>query len=143
MKRRLLWYRLGLLQTLAMGLYHFYLPLQWQWPRVAHGLPPTIYWALFALNNYFSFLLVAASVLSWWARDKGEAGLGAPLLPLGFASFWLFAFGYQMLWPMPLPDLLAWLRLLLPGIALGNAVLFLLALRGSGGASARLAEVHA
>jgi hypothetical protein len=66
MTRAVLCYRLGLLQTAAMGLYHFALPYHWQWQRAADSVPATLFWALFTINNYFSFVLVAASGIALW-----------------------------------------------------------------------------
>jgi hypothetical protein len=120
-------YRLGLLQTLLMGLYHFALPWQWQWSALTADWQPTLRWALFSLNGFFSYVLVLSSSLAWWHTriEPGRAPL--PLVAFGFAGWWLFAFGWQTLWPMPLPAALGFLRWLLPLIALLNAALFLMA----------------
>jgi hypothetical protein len=98
----------------AMGLYHFFLPSQFEWARYVEGLPPIIRWALFSINSFFSFLLLVAGLLvilvAWQRAHAQPIGLW---VIAGSAAFWAFNFAYLLIWPMPLPA-----RLALVGIGL-------------------------
>ncbi|MGB0838421.1 MAG: hypothetical protein ACPGRE_10000 [Flavobacteriaceae bacterium] len=105
-------------QAIAMALYHFYLPYQFQWFNFLDQTSPTINWALIALNNYFSFnLLVLGLAVLFYKKSK------LPVLLL--TIFWTFSFIYQIYSPMPIPKHLNFLVWLLPSLALGNAFLAL------------------
>jgi hypothetical protein len=99
------------------------LPAQFGWAQYVPAGAPTVGWALFALNNYFSFNLLMISAafgfLTFFRKDDNGA---VPLLALLLTSFWTFSFVYQLVRPMPLPDNLDWLGVLLPALALGNAI---------------------
>ena len=75
-KANLLLLKFGTIQTVLMGLYHFYIPFQYNWNNYLEQKSPTINWSLFSLNNYFSFnLLVIALFLAYYLfrkQDKKE-----------------------------------------------------------------------
>jgi len=90
--------------SVALALYHFFLPLQFHWARFVEEVPGQIHWALFALNFFFSVLLlvVGLSVLAtaWSSARNGPLAL---MVVGGAASFWLANFAYLMLFPLPVP----------------------------------------
>src|SRR5437773_9608727 len=43
----------------AMGAYHFFLPSMFHWDRFVTKVPDSIQWALFSINFFFSYLLLA------------------------------------------------------------------------------------
>jgi hypothetical protein len=87
-----------------MALYHFYLPTQFHWARFVEEVPPAIRWGLFAINFFFSFLLLVVGVFVVAAAWNGSPARPAALLVAGgAASFWLVNFAYLMISPMPMP----------------------------------------
>ena len=53
---------IGSFQTIVMSTYHFFIPYQYKWGSFISGAAETINWALFGLNNYFSFNLLVVSL---------------------------------------------------------------------------------
>jgi hypothetical protein len=102
-----------------MGAYHFFLPWQFRWGLFLRKVPQPIPWALFSINFFFSFLLLAGGVLTFralaaWHRSSAcDRGI-----LVAMASFWLVNALYQILVPMPLPAQLWPLHLVLLGFAL-------------------------
>jgi hypothetical protein len=116
--------RFAAIQGLLMALYHLMLPQQFGWASYVPEGAPTVGWALFALNNYFSFnLLMISTSFAYFVFVRRDALLRILLLAFLLASFWTFSFGYQVVRPMPLPNNLSWLGYFLPGLALGNALI--------------------
>ena len=115
----------GGFQTTAMAIYHFFIPYQFSWSDYITEYSPTINWALYSINNYFSFtLLVLGFALLYFIKKKSSDLNILRLLILINLLFWGFSFIYQIIEPMPLPDRLDWLRILLPSIALLNTMVF-------------------
>ncbi len=87
-----------------MGLYHFFLPVQFHWAKFVEDIPAAIRWGLFAINFFFSFLLLVLGVLvlaAAWTRARLQP---AALLTVGGgAAFWLVNFAYLVACPMPMP----------------------------------------
>ena len=109
---------LGSLQTLAMAIYHFFIPFQFQWSQFLSDDIPTINWALYGLNNYFSFNLLIVSVfLLYHLKYKVDKLYTIKILTLTILLSWVFSIVYQLIKPMPLPESLQWLGIILPTIA--------------------------
>lgn len=102
-----------------MGAYHFFLPGEFHWGAFLRRVPQPIPWALFSINFFFSFLLLAGGVLTFRAlaalRRSSHCDRGI-LIAMG--SFWLVNALYQLFIPMPLPIQLGWLHFVLFGFAL-------------------------
>lgn len=110
---------LGASLSSLMGAYHFFLPWQFRWGLFLRKVPEPIPWALFSINFFFSFLLLAGGVLTFRAlaafRRTGGCDRG---ILVAMASFWLVNALYQLLVPMPLPAQLWPLHVVLLGFAL-------------------------
>jgi len=124
-KSTLIILKLGGFQTLAMAIYHFFIPFQFEWSNYISDYSPTINWSLFSINNYFSFnlLLLGLSILYFLKKRSSEI-CTIKLLTIMNLLFWLFSLLYQIVDPMPLPESLMWLSFLLPGIAFINSSIF-------------------
>ncbi len=121
--------KFGTLQTVLMGIYHFYIPYQYQWSNYLVESSPTINWSLFSLNNYFSFnLLVLALFLGYYLLRKPDSYEIIKVLATLILAFWIFSTVYQLIDPMPLPENLAWIGLVLLGVAFINGLIFLIPL---------------
>ncbi|HMB99752.1 MAG TPA: hypothetical protein VKN14_01820 [Flavobacteriaceae bacterium] len=117
--------KIGLIQTIATAIYHFFIPYQFNWTLYLNNESPTINWSLISLNNYFSFNLLTLSIFLLFflfRKDKNFQAINT--LSLIVLLFWIFSFIYQIVDPMPLPNRFNWLKFLLPSIALFNAVCF-------------------
>lgn len=117
--------KFGAIQTLLMGGYHFFIPIQFNWGNYLLETSPTINWALYSIHNYFCFnILVLGGFLLFFLVKKKESIQTITTLSLILLLFWLFSVIYQLIDPMPLPARLNWLRFVLPGVAFFNAVIF-------------------
>lgn len=97
--RMLTW--IGGAASLGMGAFHLFLPQAFGWGPYVDTLPPAIHWGVYAINCFFSVLLILGALLSLRTRiDSGEA---ARLVPLGMAVFWTINAGYQVIIPFPVP----------------------------------------
>jgi len=105
--------------TAGMGAFHFLLPRLFGWARYTEALPVEIEWALFALNAFFSLLLLAGGLASLMAIRRTNGGTAWPIATM--AAFWVFNAGYQLLRPFPTPHV----RWLLFGFALCVALLYI------------------
>ena len=114
---------------MIMGLYHFYIPFQFNWGNYLEQTSPAINWSLYSLNNYLSFnLLILALFLGrYLLSNKENIEIIKVLVALLF-MFWLFSTLYQLIEPMPLPDNLKWIGFILIGVAFLNTLLFLIPL---------------
>lgn len=125
-KTNLFLLKFGTLQTIIMGLYHFYIPFQFNWGNYLEQSSPTINWSLYSLNNYFSFnLLILAFFLGRYLLKKKENFEIITVLASLIFMFWLFSTLYQLIEPMPLPEHLNWIGFILVGVAFINTLLFL------------------
>lgn len=121
---------LGCLQTLAMAIYHFFIPFQFQWAKFLSDDIPTINWSLYGLNNYFSFnLLVLSAFLLYHLIKQTEQIHTIKTLAVISLLFWVFSATYQIVKPMPLPISMQWIGFVLPTIAFVNIALFSLPIR--------------
>jgi hypothetical protein len=102
----------------AMGAYHFFLPSMFHWDRFVTKIPDSIQWALFSINFFFSYLLLAGGVLTLVALRRLHRSLPPDRGVLyAMAGFWLVNLLYQLIIPMPLPAKLWLLHLVLVGYA--------------------------
>jgi hypothetical protein len=128
-KTNLFLLKFGTLQTILMGVYHFYLPFQYNWGNYLEQKKPTINWSLFSLNNYFSFnLLVIALFLGYYLYRKIDKIEVIKTLSAILLLFWVFSSIYQLIKPMPLPEHLSWIGSILLGVAFLNGLIFLIPL---------------
>ena len=124
-KTKLFLLKFGTLQTILMGLYHFYFPFQFNWSNYIEQKSPTINWSLISLNNYFSFnLLVIALFLSYYLFKKQDKKEVIKILSSIILLFWVFSTVYQLIEPMPLPEHLKWIGFTLLGVAFLNGLIF-------------------
>ena len=102
----------------SMGAYHFFLPWQFHWGAFLKKVPQPIPWALFSINFFFSYLLLAGGILTFVAlrafRRSYHCDHG---LLVAMAGFWLANSLYQIFVPMPLPAQLWPLHVVLLGFA--------------------------
>ena len=114
---------------MIMGLYHFYIPFQFNWGNYLEQTSPAINWSLYSLNNYLSFNLIILALLlgRYLLSNKENIEIIKVLTALLF-MFWLFSTLYQLIEPMPLPDNLKWIGFILIGVAFLNTLLFLIPL---------------
>ena len=121
--------KFGTLQTVIMGLYHFYIPFQFNWGNYLEQISPVINWSLYSINNYLSFnLLILALFLGRYLLRKKENTEIITVLASLIFMFWLFSTLYQLIEPMPLPEHLQWIGFILIGVAFLNTLLFLIPL---------------
>ena len=114
---------------MIMGLYHFYIPFQFNWGNYLEQTSPAINWSLYSLNNYLSFnLLILALFLGRYLLSNKENIEIIKVLTSLLFMFWLFSALYQLIEPMPLPDNLKWIGFILIGVAFLNTLLFLIPL---------------
>ena len=124
-KTNLFLLKFGTLQTVLMGLYHFYIPFQYNWSNYLEQKSTTINWSLFSLNNYFSFnLLVVALFLGYYLYRKKQEKEVIKILTSIILLFWIFSTVYQLIEPIPLPEHLKCIGYLLLGVAFLNGVIF-------------------
>ena len=118
-----------------MGAYHFFLPSMFHWGAFLKKVPQPIPWALFSLNFFFSFLLLAGGILTFVAlRALRRSPAMHPDRGILFAmtGFWLSNTLYQIFIPMPLPPNLWPLHVVLLGFAAATTLAYgvgLLAMR--------------
>jgi hypothetical protein len=88
----------GGLSSAGMAVFHFFLPDVFQWSRFMATVPASIVWGMYAINAFFSFLLLLGSVATIRvalapAQDRAVVW--------GMAIFWGFNVVYQVIWPFP------------------------------------------
>ncbi|PCJ64902.1 MAG: hypothetical protein COA58_11565 [Bacteroidetes bacterium] len=128
-KANILLLRLGTLQTVLMGLYHFFIPFQFNWGNYLEQKSATINWSLYSLNNYFSFnLLILALFLGYYLVRKKQNIEVIQVLASIILLFWIFSTVYQLIEPMPLPEHLNWIGFVLLGVAFLNGLIFFIPL---------------
>lgn len=93
-------------------------------------IPAAIRWGLFAINVFFSFLLLAGGVLTGVAARQLSRGARPDRGVLfAMAGFWSLNLLYQIIIPMPLPARLWPLHVVLPGYAALTLLAYLIGLR--------------
>ena len=116
------WAKLALLaagsSSCAMAGYHLHLPWEWHWGSSLGSLPPTLRWAIYSMNFFMSYLMLAGGLLTLVAWRRIRCGRPADRgIVAAMGSFWLVNTIYQLTLPMPLPWRLAALRFALVGFA--------------------------
>lgn len=117
----------------GMGAYHFFLPTMFGWAAYVQEIPTSIRWALFSINFFFSFLLLAGGILTFvaWLRVRRSVEPDRGVL-VAMGGFWLVNVLYQVVLPMPLPASLWVLRVFLFGYAVVALLGYAIALRALG-----------
>lgn len=115
----------------GMALFHFVLPDVFQWPRYMSGVPDSIVWGMYAINAFFSFLLLLGSAATIRfalspTRDRSVVW--------GMALFWAFNAAYQIV--RPFPQRTVWAATLVFAVAMLACYVFALRLAGHKEASA-------
>jgi hypothetical protein len=113
----------------AMGAYHFFLPSMFRWAAFLKKVPEPIPWALFSINFFFSFLLLAGGILTFVTvrQLRRSSHLDRGIL-FAMAAFWLANSLYQVFLPMPLPARLWPLHAVLLGFAAMTLLAYLVSL---------------
>src|ERR1700730_6289335 len=84
----------------AMGAYHFFLPHMFHWDNFVKKIPSVIQWALFSINFFFSFLLLAGGVLTFVALRRLHRSLPPDRgVLVAMAGFWIANTLYQLRLP--------------------------------------------
>ena len=110
----------------AMGAYHFFLPSMFHWDIFVKKIPSVIQWALFSINFFFSFLLLAGGILTFVAVRRLYQSLPPDRgLLLAMGGFWIVNTLYQLIIPMPLPPKLWVLHIVLLGYGIVAALAYL------------------
>ena len=123
-KKELYLLRFGAFQTMGMAVYHFFLPTQFGWSNHIPESLATISWALLMLNNSFSFnLFILSGFLMYFAFNRQRNTQTLLVLTAAVLAFWIFSAVYQIAVPMPLPERLEWIGMLLPAVAVLNAAI--------------------
>jgi len=120
--------KLGTIQSLVMAVYHFFIPMQFQWGQYMDPSIPSINWATYTTNFYFSLMLLLISGFLLFLIIKRKHGLSMIILAYILGIFWLVNFIYLLFNPMPLPSRMHWLQGLFAAIALLNLVCFIIPL---------------
>ena len=125
-KRYRLCTRMAGAASLGMGAFHLVLPQVFGWGPFLETLPPAVHWGVYALNYFFSVLLILGALLS--LRTRIDSGDAARLVPLGMSVFWTINAAYQVVIPFPVPrsmQAVRWSLLAFPVlVAAGYAVAF-------------------
>lgn len=108
-------YYIGVSLSLIVGLWHFFVPLMFQWysyiPNEYHNLEVGIDWT----NHCFSFLLSGISfILLFWGKKVFEIKSEAVTIYTFLVMVWLFRFLIALIEPWPLQPI--------PAAAIGQFV---------------------
>jgi len=77
------------LKGMLIGVYHLYLPVHWQWEVGLKETPEILRWALFALNDMWSVIIILLHALLLFFFRKGSE-IKRYYLGLFLAIYWLF-----------------------------------------------------
>lgn len=110
--------------TIMMAIPHFFVPFIFPWERLIKDLYPPIKWALFAMNFFFSLLLLwgglltLISTLKWTITRRMRYWIHG-----GMGLFWLVGAIYEIVFPFPILEAM-WV---LPAIAFCISLLYWIA----------------
>ena len=93
--------------SLSMGAFHIVLPQVFGWGPFVDTLPPAVAWGVYAINTFFSVLLMLGALLSLRTRIDSDA---SRIVPLGMCLFWVINAAYQVVIPFPMPPSLIAVR---------------------------------
>ncbi len=116
--------RIATIQGLLIGVYHIILPYQWNWHAYTSELPPMIEWSLYALNFFFSILLILLSLVAYKQARQEADKPGAPLSLIACLSFWAIDTVYQIMVTVPAPPAYSFIKPLFLGAAVLNLLLY-------------------
>lgn len=90
------------LASAAMAAFHFVLPHVFGWARFVNDIPPPIRWGLFAINVFFSTLLLWGGVTTIITAfgDRRNTLLSYCIF-VGMGLFWIIDASYQVIYPFP------------------------------------------
>ncbi|MFW6015155.1 MAG: hypothetical protein ACOCRK_01810 [bacterium] len=89
--------------TILMAVPHFFVPFIFPWESLTKELYPTLKWALFAMNFFYSLLLLWGGLLSlnailrWRISNEIKYYLFG-----GLGLFWLIGAIYEIIYPFPI-----------------------------------------
>src|SRR5437016_1157996 len=113
--------------TTAMAAYHFFLPTMFGWAAEVTSVHPTVSWALFSLNFFFSYVLLALGVLTLLGALLRRTQEWTYLaVAVAAAGFWLVNGSYQVMVPMPMPHRYVLWSYFLKAYAFAVALLYLI-----------------
>ena len=119
--------KIATVQGVLIGIYHIILPYQWNWHRYTADLPPMIEWSLYALNFFFSVLLILLSLVAFnEARGLAKGNKKVPMALLACLVFWIVDGFYQLIFQVPAPASYAIIKPLFLGAAVLNVLLYAL-----------------
>ncbi|MBL4788529.1 MAG: hypothetical protein JKY60_05575 [Kordiimonadaceae bacterium] len=111
-------FRFGLLNVLAVALYHFVLPYQFLWEAKMASSPPIFSWALLLINFDWSLLTAALAVmLLYFSRAPEKETATKRTLTIGFVFCWIVHTIYLAVDPAAVPNHLAWINMIFVGFA--------------------------
>lgn len=107
--------------SVIMGLSHFAVPFVFPWESLINGLYPPIQWALFAMNFFFSLLLLWGGLLTLAAALKWQINARMRVWIFGgMGLFWCIGAVYEIIFPFPMKEAAP----VLPAIAFVEALLY-------------------
>ena len=107
--------------TIVMAIPHFFVPFIFPWEQLIDGLYSPIKWALFAMNIFYSFLLLWAGVLSFICAIKPNISQSIyHWINGGIGLFWLIGAIYEIIIPFPINEA----RWILPCMAFFISILY-------------------
>jgi hypothetical protein len=93
---------IGGVASVAMAIFHFFLPHVFGWARFVSHIPAPIRWGLFSLNVFFSSLLLWGGILTIITALKyQESNLLSYSIFIGMGCFWIINASYQIVFPFP------------------------------------------
>lgn len=111
--------------TIMMAVPHFFVPFIFPWEQLVSDLYPPVQWALFAMNLFFSLLLLWGGIITLVAALKWTMSKSMRYLIYGgMALFWIIGSIYEIFVPFPMIEA----RWVLPIIALCIGCLYGIAL---------------
>lgn len=118
--------------TCLMAGFHFFLPHIFGWGTYVKEVPAPISWGLFAINFFFSCLLLGGGIATIIAgRHRRESPLLSNCIIWGMGIFWIIDLVYQIVFPFPV----ATVRWVLLTFAAFVALLYIFAIQDSAGSN--------
>ena len=123
-KLLLILFRIGLVKSVLVTSYHFFLPIQFNWSKGLQQTPEILSWSLHTLNFDWSLMgLIFSLILLYFSFSKDQETHSKKVITIGFFSYWVVHTAYLMLNSAPLPSQLQWISYLFLGFALMTTTL--------------------